>query len=601
MQSDRRIAQPLRLQHRVDLVHGRRFGVAEEGCTEQAHPVARKGLDRALGRLDLDTRGGDVGRAEVGVGIGVIADLVPLTQETADEAGFGDRVFADQKKGRGDVVRFEDVEDLRRPHRVGPVVERERDQPGMVAAAIDNVGGGQLRELLIGNEAVRVGGDGTQPGLGRRRHLKDFAAPLDLHVGAGGNLAQAAESRLRAAPPHRPQRRILCPQPPQRGRIDAKRARNRQLISRGGCVQHPHFMVFAAVIIVSVGRVPRSGIPAHGRIVVARLRPGLFDRQLVRRLGTRRPVIGIVADAHDHLGSRYLPQPRRQRRAEPRFGCDRAGSARLPMLVVCHQEYAVRCMGVGGIIPVRIVERGGDADQPAVWRKGRVHLAQEGEQVAVRCRGHLLKVEDDAVAVHCGDIVGQLAFKRGAFGRVSQQRRQSLAVPVALVRVLDHRQHQRPPGHRRAQDRGTAHVGLGRDRVIGAVDREPVRHHPVELADVALQAGRAVVCPGGIKPRGQLRRGGVAHAGGHAPAHRRALRPVEARTAHGAVAEASDGDTQLMERQRRLRRRREQRYADQHDQHHDRYRQQASRPRKPGRTPAAGIIKDRPLVHSWSI
>ena len=94
VQADRNVAAVLRLQHGQDFVGGGRLGVAEEGRTEQLERAPGEGLEQALRRIELEQGPGPVGRREIGVGIGVAADLVPLADLALEQAALGQRIFA---------------------------------------------------------------------------------------------------------------------------------------------------------------------------------------------------------------------------------------------------------------------------------------------------------------------------------------------------------------------------------------------------------------------------------------------------------------------------------------------------------------------------
>ncbi len=78
--------------------------------------------------------------ADVGMGEGVVADLVAFAIDALHDADVLLGLFADHEEGALDVVLLEDVEDLRGPLGVGPVVEGERDLFGVVAVLGDGVG-----------------------------------------------------------------------------------------------------------------------------------------------------------------------------------------------------------------------------------------------------------------------------------------------------------------------------------------------------------------------------------------------------------------------------------------------------------------------------
>ena len=60
------------------------------------------------------------------MGIGVVADFMALGHHPLHEAGIGLGIAADDEEGGRHMLGLEDVENLRRPFRIGAVVEGQR-------------------------------------------------------------------------------------------------------------------------------------------------------------------------------------------------------------------------------------------------------------------------------------------------------------------------------------------------------------------------------------------------------------------------------------------------------------------------------------------
>ena len=60
------------------------------------------------------------------MGIGVVADLMAFGQHPLHQAGMRLHVGADHEEGGGHVLVLQDVQDRRRPVRIGPVIEGQR-------------------------------------------------------------------------------------------------------------------------------------------------------------------------------------------------------------------------------------------------------------------------------------------------------------------------------------------------------------------------------------------------------------------------------------------------------------------------------------------
>src|SRR5438445_13878765 len=73
--------------------------------------------------------------------IGMIANLMTFVNDAAHEVGIGLPILADDKECRGHILALQNVQYVRSPFGIRTVVERQRDKSGVVAAALNNVGG----------------------------------------------------------------------------------------------------------------------------------------------------------------------------------------------------------------------------------------------------------------------------------------------------------------------------------------------------------------------------------------------------------------------------------------------------------------------------
>ena len=100
LQPNREIAEPLGDLHRRDLLGCGGFRVAEIRRPEKPRRAPRQRLDQPLRRIQLDARHA-VGRiAKIGVGEGVIAEIVPFRQDALHEPRIGGAVLPDDEEGR---------------------------------------------------------------------------------------------------------------------------------------------------------------------------------------------------------------------------------------------------------------------------------------------------------------------------------------------------------------------------------------------------------------------------------------------------------------------------------------------------------------------
>ncbi len=89
--------------------------------------VAGDPHDRCLGQVELEPTLPPGSVRERDVSECVVAELVPIAHEQADEIRMTGRLAPDDEERRVNVLATEGRRDLRRPPRIGPVVEGQRD------------------------------------------------------------------------------------------------------------------------------------------------------------------------------------------------------------------------------------------------------------------------------------------------------------------------------------------------------------------------------------------------------------------------------------------------------------------------------------------
>src|SRR5436190_17224842 len=85
---------------------------------------------------------------------GVIPDLVAFIVDALGDARELVGLNSDQEKSCGSMLSLQNVENLGRPLRIGPVVERDDDLMGTEAVTAHTIRFGQRLEVLVRDEAV---------------------------------------------------------------------------------------------------------------------------------------------------------------------------------------------------------------------------------------------------------------------------------------------------------------------------------------------------------------------------------------------------------------------------------------------------------------
>ena len=216
---------------------------------------AEEGLGE--GELEVDLGVGDFG--DVGVGEGVVADLVAFAVDALHDADVVLGGLADHEEGGLDVQALEDVEDARGPGGIGAVVEGEGDLPGMVAVLGDGVGErvgvhGLFCDHLLrdGDLVVVVEGEGAVAVLGLAGDAEDVAVALGVDGVAGLDGGEVADG-VGCGWGHPRSSRGSCP--PGRGARGRRSwmprsAGGTHLVEDGDGVEKPDLVADVGVVVV---------------------------------------------------------------------------------------------------------------------------------------------------------------------------------------------------------------------------------------------------------------------------------------------------------------------------------------------------------------
>ena len=110
--------------------------------------------DHRLGQVELEPPLPARAVRERNVREGVVTELVPVTHDQAYKIGMASRLTPDDKERRRDMLAAQDRRDLRRPPRIGPIIEGQRDPA--------------TRRRLGGNK-TRTPRTENRPAMGKRR------------------------------------------------------------------------------------------------------------------------------------------------------------------------------------------------------------------------------------------------------------------------------------------------------------------------------------------------------------------------------------------------------------------------------------------------
>ena len=352
MHADGDVTQILRDLDGNDFVLGHRFGVAQIRRAEQPHRAARQGLEQALRRVQFHRVGGTGGFREIGMGEGVVADLVAFGEDALDQPGMGLGVGADDEEARLDVLFLQDVENCRRPLRIRPVVEGQRQRMRHQADAPDDISRRQFRiGFVVDVAGLGVDLEGAAAGGRIGLDAQDFAFAFEVHVRIGRDVLQRGRRRGAVRPAeHGPHRRVLAAQPPQgvTGRlIDVGGV---DLVVGGDAVQEPDLVLHLVVFDVGEMRVVGVGIEIDARLGIPRGDGGVLERKVVGG-ALAVPVVSVIADGDDGAARRQFLHPLVERRLEPGLAGDGARRAGIVVFVIGHEHRIIDGLGEARVRP----------------------------------------------------------------------------------------------------------------------------------------------------------------------------------------------------------------------------------------------------------
>ncbi len=439
-------AHVLRQLKRAHLVGG--VGLLVDGVrrTEQDGLHTQFAFEQALGKVQLDFEVALTDVADVGMGEGVIADLVAFVVDALGDGAVLFRLNADQEERGLNVLLLQHIEHLGRPLGVGPIVEGNRDFLGRAAVHIDFVRRRHgLEDLVADQLGIGINYDLALAWRGLAIDPQDLALAFDVDVLAGGHSLQFVR-RIGVARlvPHCPERAVLGAQAPQGEGVDAQLARAAHFVERGYAVEEPDVVPDIVLVEISEVRVLRIVVEVDVGVGVFGLKPCFLYRDVVH-VGRRSsflltflhgPVVTVVTDRRDDLLARDHLQRVLQVVEEPILAGDGPGLAARIVLVVVHQDDAVSILRDCGVAEIFVVDRDSDVELETLSVQVAVEFLHQREVVSARGFGEGFDVEGYALVLIGGEKRHELAAEALPRRRVGHKLRGRVGVPLVADGVI---------------------------------------------------------------------------------------------------------------------------------------------------------------------
>ena len=369
MRADRQIAKLLRFDDGHDLVGIAGLGVAQIRRAQHPHRTARQRFEQTLGRVQFQTHGCQRRVGQIGVSEGVIAHFMPLGQDALHQPRMRFHIRADDEEAGLNMLGLQNVEDLRRPVRIGSVIESQRQLLGRLTDAMNHKAGGQASVFFVDDVAgILLDLQIAKAGLRIGFHPEDLAfGAVQVDVfGIGGDVFQVRRGRQIVALAHQGQHRgILGAEPPQGIASGSIVIGGVDLVEHRHGIQEPDVMVGAVAFAVGEMRIVGGLVELDGGAGIARRAHRVMEGQYIGA-PTIHPVIGIGAQRDDRRIGRQFAHAPVENFFVPALSGDRARLARIVVLVIGHQHRVIDDLRISLVRPVAIIERGSLDDDPAM-------------------------------------------------------------------------------------------------------------------------------------------------------------------------------------------------------------------------------------------
>src|SRR5208282_4495827 len=368
------IAQALGEFERLDLVFGVGLGIDGVRRTEQRGANAQLAGEQLLGQIQLHSHVARANRADIGMSKGMVPDFVTFAVNALGQTAEFLRLDSDQKECSRHVLAFEDVENFRRPLRIGAVVEGHGEVVLAETIARDTIGFGQTLEVFAIDESGLLIDGQLALAVGRPRlNVKDFAAAFHVDVLAGRNVLQSIRRiGFSGHIPHTPQGAVFGAQPPQGEGLNAERLCGTHLVEGSHRIQKPDIVAEVIVVLVAEMRVKCVAVKINVLLGIARSDPGFLHGNALVGLSRRQfaffcfwllhPVVPVVANGANELFFWNLLDRRLKVVREPILGRDRARGSAGKVLVVVHDDDAIHGGRNSGVIVILVPHLDADVE-----------------------------------------------------------------------------------------------------------------------------------------------------------------------------------------------------------------------------------------------
>src|SRR6185503_2229538 len=113
----------------------------------------------------------------------VVANFVTFVNQAAHQVRIGLSVLSDNKECSRNVFLFENIENCRRPPRIGAIIKGQRDKSGVISFTLNYVGRRDGDEVFVFDVTIGIIYLKIAPAVLRSRYdLEYFAAALEINL-----------------------------------------------------------------------------------------------------------------------------------------------------------------------------------------------------------------------------------------------------------------------------------------------------------------------------------------------------------------------------------------------------------------------------------
>ena len=374
----------------------------------------------------------------------VIADFVAVVVLALEDFRIFAGLHADDEERSRNVFLFQDVENLRRPARIGTVVKRDGEFFLCRAKLVDVVREWDRVVIFVGEKiGLGVVGEAALAALWSIDEPPDIAVAFENKVRTGRDVDELLTHGVVGAGrvPDAPDRGVGVAEAEQHRALHAEALAGAQLVVASDGIEHPDLVLVIVFVDVGVTRVERGIVEIDVGFGFEGVEQSFLHAKFCGGspllVVFARPVVGEIRDADDDFLGRDLLHHLMEIFDKPILSGDRAWRRRNPVLIEIKQNDRVALFAEEFVIVGVVTSRQFDHQFQTDSVEGRAEFGDELSKIGLRLIGDGLEIDDDAGLVRLDGVFDDLADEAMPCLLIRQQLHHFVDAPDLAVIVVE--------------------------------------------------------------------------------------------------------------------------------------------------------------------